>query len=157
MQSSIIITLFISIILAAYGFYAGYYRPMAKLTWLAQACFGVMIFLMIPSLIIVLWVQSGAQDRLAETGFTPHPGIEEPVGMAVGFGKNAKWVFKTDAAKDSIFNFYRDEDNSIDWELINEKSDVLIFRRGKRKKMVIGLNQERSSNTLRFTQTVFTD
>jgi DNA-binding transcriptional regulator of glucitol operon len=77
--------------------------------------------------------------------------------MAVGFGKNAKWVFKTDAAKDSIFNFYRDEDNSIDWELINEKSDVLIFRRGKRMKMVIGLNQERSSNTLRFTQTLFTD
>jgi hypothetical protein len=157
MQSSIIITLFISIILAAYGFYAGYYRPTAKLTWLVQACFGCMIFLMIPSLIIVLWVQSSAQDRLAETGFNPHPAIEETVGITAGFGKNAKWVFKTDAAKDSIFNFYRDEDNSLDWVLINEKSDVLIFRRGKRRKMVIGLNQERSSNTLRFTQTVFTD
>ena len=112
---------------------------------------------MIPSLIIVLWVQSSAQERLAETGFIPHPAIEETVGLTAGFGKNAKWAFKTDAAKDSIFNFYRDEDNSLDWELINEKSDVLILRKGIRKKMVVGLNQGRSSNTLRFTQTVFTD
>ena len=157
MQTSIIITLFISIILAAYGFYAGYYRPTAKLTWLAQACFGCMIFLMIPILIIVLWVQTSAQDRLSETGFIPHPAIEETVGVTAGFGKNAKWVFKTDATKDSIFNFYRDEDNSLGWELINEKSDVLIFRKGKRKKIVIGLNQGKSSNTLRFTLKVYTD
>jgi len=157
MQSSIIVTLLISIILAAYGFYAGYYRPTVKLTWLPQACFGCMTFLMIPVLIIVLWVQSSAQDRLAVAGFTPHPAIEETVGLTAGFGKEAKWVFKTDAAKDTIFNFYRDEDNSLDWELINEKPDVLIFRKGKRKKMVIGLNQGSSSNTLRFTLKVFTD
>jgi hypothetical protein len=157
MQTSVIIILCISIILAAYGFYAGYYRPTEKLTWLAQACFGCMTFVMIPFLIIVLWVQSSAQDRLAEIGFIPHPAIEETAGFTAGFGKNAKWAFKTDAAKDSIFGFYRDEENSLDWELICEKSDVLIFRKGISKKMVIGLDQGRFSNTLRFTLTEFDD
>jgi hypothetical protein len=152
MQFSIIIILIFCIILAGQGYYSGYYRPTAILAWLAQAGFIFMTFLMIPILIIVLWLQSGAQDRLAGTRFIPHPSIEETVGIAAGVGKNPKWAFKTEASEDSIFNFYRDKENRKGWELINDDSIMMIFQEGK-KKMVIGVSKGWSPNTLIYSLT----
>jgi hypothetical protein len=147
MQTSIIVILLICIILAAEGCYAGFIRPIRVFAWMAQAGFIFMTFGMIPCLIIALWLQSGAKERLARTGFVPHPSIKESVGIATGIGKNPTWTFKTEESDKSIADFYRLEKNRKGWKLANNRSLMMIFEKDK-KKMVIGVHKGWTSNTL---------
>jgi len=150
MQNFVIVILIISVLLAAQGYYCGYYRPTVIHAWLAQAGFFFMSFVLIPFLAVALWLQSGAQDRLVAIGFVPHPSIEEVAGIAVGYGKNPKWAFASNAKRDEIVNFYRDEKNRAGWKLINSSSMMLIFKKDNLE-MDVGLSKGWLANTLIFS------
>ena len=147
MQDSIIIILSGCIILAAYGFYAGFIRREPLTDWKARAGFVFLVSVIIPLLIIVLWLQSGAKGRLARTGFVPHPSVEESVGISVGIGKRPTWVFKFHASEKSIADFYRLEENREGWNLTNNNPLMMILKKDKTT-MVIGVNKGLRSNTI---------
>lgn len=147
MQDSIIIILLAFTIMAAYGYYVGFIRRDPLIGWLAQAGFVFSICVMIPFLIIVLWLQSGAKDRLARIGFVPHPSIEESVGISVGIGKRPIWVFETHASEKSIADFYSVEKNREGWSLTNNNPVMMIFKKDKMT-MVIGVAKEWTSSSI---------
>lgn len=152
MQPSIIVILLFIIIMACSGYYLHYYRPERIWAYKAQASYIFLTFILIPFLVVVLWLQSDAPNKLKKTGFTPHPSIQESVGIAVGIGKNPNWVFKTPQDKTLIFNFYRDKRNRRGWEIVNDSSFMLNFKQEK-KKMTILFSEGRLTNTLIFSLT----
>lgn len=152
MQTSIIVLLVICLYLAVQGYYFGFIRPPRVFAWLQQATFVFMAFLMIPFLAGVLWLQSGAENRLARVGIVPHPSIEETVGVAMGVGDNPIWMSTVDAPAESIADFYRTEANRQGWNLTNDSPTMLILNRGE-KKMVIGVHEGWDSRTVTYTLT----
>lgn len=156
MQTAIIVILLICIILAAFGCYSGYIRPIPISAWMAQAGFFFMTFVMIPFLVIVLWLQSGAKDRLAATGFVPHPSIKESVGITTGIGNSPTWTFKTEESNKTIVDFYRLEKNRQGWKLTNDSPLIMIFEKDG-KKMVIGVHKGWTSNTIIYKLTAQND
>lgn len=151
MQQSLLILLVLAIILAVLGFYFGFIRPPKVMAWLQQSAFVIMAFLIIPFIIFTLNSQTQAPDRLASTGFKPHPAIVESVGIASGISNNPTWVFEIDANKDQVRNFYLSEENTGDWELSTDADIMLIFKKDDLT-MTIGFNEGRTSNTLTFMQ-----
>jgi hypothetical protein len=84
MQGSLIFLLIICFFLSLQGYYFGFLRPTAVLAWLQQATFVISTFLLIPILVYVLASQSGAIERLENTGIRPYPSIRESVVFGNG-------------------------------------------------------------------------
>lgn len=150
MQTSIILLLVACIALAIEGYYFGFVRPPRVLAWLQQATFIIMTFMLVPLLLLVLYYQSAAEDRLKEAGFTPHPSIRESIGIGFGAGNNPIWVFEFDAGEQAFRDFYTSAENTGDWKLVSDNGFFLIFEQAGAS-MLAGFREGRGSNTLTFT------
>lgn len=145
MQFSLIILLIFSALLAAQGFYFGFIKPPRTLAWLQQSTFLIMTFLLIPFLVVVLFQQEGDIEKLAQTGFKPHPAITESVGLT----NESTWVFEIDASKNEVREFYRNPENTGDWKITTDTGVMMIFSRNSQK-MTIGFREARGANTLSY-------
>jgi hypothetical protein len=152
METTLIILVSFCTLLAAQGYYFGFKKPPPVLAYLQQTTFVVMTFILIPFLLIVLWLQWGAKDRLAETGILPHPSITEALGIAVGVGANPIWLFEVEASASAVADFYRATTNRPGWNLTTDTHILLILRRGS-EKMVVGISEKQGSSTLSFQLT----
>ena len=87
---------------------------------------------MIPILVIVLWLQHTATDRLIKkTGIVPHPSIVETIGVATGVrvvGNDPTWMFKVEASREEVMNFYRKEGNRHGWSLVSDNIMIILER-----------------------------
>ena len=150
MQISLIGILIFSTFFAGVTYYLGYYRSKEPFYWLSQSSFIITIFLLIPLLLIVLWLQNDSQNKLAEIGFVPVSSIQQSVGISVGIGENPTWIFETNQGKEAVFSFYRNKNNRQNWELVSDTPAILLFKQENRK-MVIALSEVRTTNTLIFS------
>lgn len=91
-----------------------------------------LVFVLVPVLLIALWYQSGAENRLKEIGFTPYPGFISSSGVAAGQGKNPIWVFSVEGDLAAVLEFYRRPENHNGWTLVSENEGLLLFRHEKR-------------------------
>ena len=103
------------------------------------------MFFIAPIIATTLYYQSGAEDRLQKSGFTPHSSFESSVGVATGTGDNPIWMFSTNSDKQTIVDFYKQEQNHQDWKLTGEDAKWLIFTK-EDQKMRINI----SNNTVLF-------
>ena len=147
MQNSLILLLVLSLALSLQGYYFGFLRPTAVLAWLQQAAFMISTFLMIPILIYVLVAQSGAIERLENTGIRPYPGIRESIGFGNGWADNPTWVFEVDANSSEIREFYSSAANTGDWSFQGDDGIYLRFRKNDLV-MKIAYRDNWSSDTL---------
>ena len=147
MQNSLLLLLIFSLVLSLQGYYFGFYRPLAVLSWLAQSTFVIATFLLIPILIYVLVTQVGAIERLENTGIRPFPGIKESVGIANGKGDNPTWVFEVQASSDEIREFYRSAENTGDWSFQGDDGINMRFSNNDRL-LKIAYRDSGSSETL---------
>ena len=147
MQSSLIFLLIFSLLLALQGYYFGFYRPPPVLAWLAQSAFVIATFMLVPILVYVLIMQSGAIGRLQVAGIRPYPGIQESIGIANGKGDNPTWMFEVQASSAEINEFYRTAENIGDWSFHSDDGIYLRFRRND-KVMKIAFRDGHSSDTL---------
>ena len=111
-----------------------------------------MSFVIVPVLSIVLLLQGGAKGRLVEVGITPHPAIEETIGVAAGIGSTPLWVFRVNTTAESVAEFYRTEANREGWKLLSDSRDALILGRDHNR-MSIGVYQAPRSRTLTYLLT----
>jgi hypothetical protein len=147
MQNSLLLLLIFSLVLSLQGYYFGFYRPLAVLSWLAQSTFVIATFLLIPILIYVLVTQAGAIERLENSGIRPFPGIKESVGIANGKGDNPTWVFEVQASSDEIREFYRSAENTGDWSFQGDDGINMRFSNNDRL-LKIAYRDSGSSETL---------
>lgn len=91
-----------------------------------------MLFIIAPIIVIVLWSQSGAQQRLHDLGFVPHPKFVSSMGIATGVGESPTWVFDTDATEAEIVAFYKREEHRPGWQLTGQGPSVLVFKNARR-------------------------
>lgn len=145
MQSSLIILLIFCALLAAQGFYFGFIKPPRTLAWLQQSTFIIMTFMLIPFLIVVLIQQQGDIEKLAQTGFMPHPAITKSVGLT----GESTWVFEIDASENEVRDFYKNPENTGDWKLTIDTGVMMIFSLDSQK-MTIGYREGRGANTLSY-------
>lgn len=155
MQTSVIVIFIIFIVIAVYCYYAGFIKRDPYTYWFAQSGFVFSTFLMIPFLIIILWLQSTATDRLTKkAGIIPHPSIVESVGIAIGIGNNPTWVFKVKASPEEIMAFYRNENNRPGWILVSDNKIVkMLVLKGDKKGMSISTFEDRTSRKVIYTLT----
>lgn len=106
--------------------------------------FVLMLFMMVPLFSFALWKQSGAVERLASTGVTPHPGIQHAIGLATG---PSIWVFKSKSTTEDLKSFYHSEEGLDGWELISSSDDMLIVSNGH-ESMSISTSLNADSNTI---------
>ncbi len=92
--------------------------------------------MLIPACVVVLWIQSGAINRLVKTDIIPHPSIVEAIGTAAGIGHNPLWMFKVKATSGDIMTFYRKESNRPGWTLSEDNPTMLIFNRDKKRMLI---------------------
>jgi len=133
-------------ILLGVSYYLGYRSHSEKFPWLAKASFLFVVFLLIPTLTVVLFYQSTAKDRLLQTGFVPYSEITETVGISFGVGQNPTWVFRVKST-DGIEKFYLDETNRPDWSLLKSSKDMVIYQKGN-SKMKVGLHRGLTSSSI---------
>ena len=138
MAPSTLALLAFCILAAAVSYYLGFVRPPRVLAWLSQAAFVVFTFLLIPILLLVLWRQFGAEERLAEYDITPHPAINHALGIATGSGGRPLWMFSVEAAPESVVAFYRDESHRPGWEIVSDGNIFLLLGRGNERMMIGG-------------------
>ena len=147
MEISVMALAIIFIILAIYCYYAGFVKRDPYTYWIAQGGFVFSTFFMIPFLLIVLWLQSTATDRLTKkTGVVPHPSIVESVGIATGIGNNPTWIFKVKASPEEIMTFYGHENNRPGWNPVSDNRVIkmLVFKRDKQR-ISISIYEDRIS------------
>ena len=100
-----------------------------------RASIFILLFLIVPVIIVVLYNQSNAESRLAQTGFKPYPGISRSVGVLTGTGKNPLWLFSIDDDIDtvSIIKYYKNPENHKGWRLISKSTNMLLFQKDNMK------------------------
>ena len=147
MQGSLIFMLLVCFVLSLQGYYFGFFRPLAVLAWLAQSTFVISTFLLIPILIYVLVSQSGAIERLENTGIRPYPGIVESIGLGNGWGDNPTWMFEVHANSGEVREFYSSPENTGDWSFQGDDGIYLRFRKNDLV-MKIAFSDNWSSDTL---------
>ncbi|MEN8304319.1 MAG: hypothetical protein ABFQ64_09630, partial [Campylobacterota bacterium] len=105
----------------------------------------IIMFFIAPIIATTLYYQHGAKDTLKKSGFTPHSSFESSVGVAVGTGDNPVWMFSTELDKQTIIDFYKQEQSHKGWKLKGEDEKWLTFTKND-KKMRINI----SNNTALF-------
>lgn len=147
MQTSLLLLLIFSLFLSLQGYYLGFYRPPAVLAWLAQSTFVIATFMLMPLLVYVLVLQSGAIERLESAGIRPFPGIRESVGIATGRGDNPTWVFEVRASSEELREFYGSGENTGEWSFQADDGIFLRFTQNEQV-MKIAFRDNVSSDTL---------
>lgn len=133
METSLLIILGSCISFSALLYYFIFVKRESDLGWRGRAGIFSILFIITPIILIVLFSQSGAEDRLRKIGFEPHPNFSGSVGIAVGTGKNPIWVFSTDGDSNSILQFYKVHENHGDWSLLTESQNELVFEKEHQK------------------------
>ncbi len=139
MEKSIVLLLFFSVVLAVTSFYLGFINPAKNLSLAVKISFILVILILIPLFTAILWLQSGAKERLSITGIVPYPELKETIGVAFGIGERPVWLFKTGEDNVSIRSFYSNENNRQGWKLLDiDKQNVTL---GKKDKIMIITSQ----------------
>ncbi len=147
MEISLIIILSFTLLFAVLLYYVFIVKRKHDLGARGIAGMIVMIAIIAPILLMVLFNQSGAEQRLKEMGFNPHPDFTGSIGIATGSGENPIWIFSTNAETESIVHFYKERDNHDGWSLISENHNRLFFIK-KDKKMSISVSNKKVFFTL---------
>ncbi len=127
MQASILSLLGFSLALAGLLFYLYVLRRESDFGGWGIAGLATILVLIVPVLLLVLWNQSEAEQRLRDIGFRPHPDFDSSVGLATGGGDNPTWVFASGAGRESILYFYRRPENHAGWSLVADNTASLAF------------------------------
>lgn len=136
MDSTLIAILVGGLSFAALLYYVFFIRRETDLSGWGTSGLIAMLFVIAPVIIMALWSQSGAESRLNELGFEPHPGFVSSVGIATGTGRNPTWVFSTDAEAQAIMDFYRQHQNRDGWSLAAERQSSLTFTKAHERMTV---------------------
>ena len=147
MESSLILTLGLSLLYAASLYYIFIVKRLRDLGSDGVAGMIVILVVITPIILMVLYNQSGADQRLKKYGFNPHPDFTSSVGIATGSGEHPTWLFSTNAKIESIVEFYKKLDNHKGWLLISENNNRLVFVK-EGEKMSININDENIVFTL---------
>ena len=150
MEAHLVVLLLAFIVLAVQGYYFGFIRPPEIFAWLQQTTFVVMTFMLIPVMLMVLWSQAGAVDRLAANGITPHPDIRSSIGAATGHGLGPTWVFRLHAEFEDVKAFYEVPENRADWELVADSANMVLLSSDEQR-MAITVSQSGRSPALIYT------
>lgn len=87
----------------------------------------------------LLWLRTGAAERLQAAGIAPHPALREPVGLAAGRpGTRQVWVFATTGPGRDLLAFYRDPAHLSGWRIAEDGNAALAFRQGDRRLVIAG-------------------
>lgn len=130
MDVSLIALLGFNLIFAALLYYFIFIRREQRLgPWAKSGLFAI-LFIILPLLVMTLWYQAGAAQRLHQLGFTPYPGLISSSGTATGTGESPLWVFSFKGNSDALLQFYKDKNNHKGWTLVSETATGLSFKRG---------------------------
>ncbi len=129
MDLSLIALLAGCLLLAGLLYYVIFVRREHPVSPWGKSSLVTLVFLLIPVLLIALWYQAGAQDRLVQIGFTPYPGFVASSGVATGLGERPVWVFSVDGGAEPVLEFYRRPDNRKGWVLVSDGRSLLLFER----------------------------
>ncbi len=138
MDTSLIITLTGLLLFAWALYYYLFVKRESDFFFLGKSGLFIIMFFIVPIIATTLYYQSGAKDKLQKSGFTPHSSFESSIGVAVGTGDNPIWMFSTKLEKQTIIDFYKQEQNHQGWKLSGENDKWLIFTK-KDKKMSINI------------------
>ena len=108
METSLILILSISLSFAALLYYVFIVKRQLDIGARGVAGMIVILVVITPILLMVIFNQSGAEQRLRKYGFNPHPDFTGSVGIATGSGKHPIWLFSTNAKTESIVQFYKE-------------------------------------------------
>ena len=129
MDPSLIGLLALFIAGAALTYHFGFVHPSSTLEWRIKAGFVVFTAMLIPVVVYVLVLQSGAVDRLGRLGVEPFPGVRHVVGAAAGQGEAPVWVFATDPAGGPALEWYDDPATRTGWTIAERSAGTLILVR----------------------------
>ena len=141
MDTSLIITLAGLLLFAWALYYYLFIKRVSDFFFLGKSGLFIIVFFIVPIITTTLYYQSGAEDRLQKSGFTPHSSFESSIGVAAGTGDNPIWMFSTNSDKQAIIDFYKQEQNHQGWKLTDEDEKWLIFTK-KDKKMRINITNK---------------
>ena len=147
MEISLILILGVSLSFAALLYYVFVVKRQLDIGARGVAAMIAILVIITPILLMVLFNQSGAEQRLKKLGFNPHPDFTASVGVATGMGENPIWLFSTNAKTETIVKFYKSKDNHHGWSLISESYNRLVFVK-KDKKISISVSNENVYFTL---------
>jgi len=147
MELSLIIFLIICAAWAALLYYIFIIKKAPDLGAGGRSGIVVFTFVLIPFLAIVLWSQSGSDDRLAELGITPYPGFVSSVGVATGTGTNPTWIYEVTEEEGTLLDFYKNPDNHQGWTIVSGSGMGIALERGA-KKLTIQVNGDKVFFTL---------
>ncbi|MDH5327175.1 MAG: hypothetical protein OEZ68_18325 [Gammaproteobacteria bacterium] len=137
MDESLVIILIVLLIAASLLYYHIYVKR-TKVNYRTKAGLFNILFVITPILLLALYYQSGAENRLSEVGFVPHPNFQSSVGVVTGTEKEPIWVFSYRGNKSEIMNFYRDTENHGVWRLLSDRETALTFyNHGKKMNLMI--------------------
>ena len=95
-----------------------------------------------PIVALALWVQYGAEERLAEIGITPWAGLVEVQGMVAGRGERRRsWTFTIDGEARELIEFYSDPAHLGGWQISEQTWQTLILHRGEERLQISGTDQ----------------
>jgi hypothetical protein len=152
MQTSLITLLAGFIVFAFISYRVGFAKPQQSLTWQSQAGFIVIVFMLIPSVLFVLWQQAGAKKGLAEIGIQPLPELTQSVGIATGTALTGTrvWMFHADVKASDVIGFYRNTETRSSWQLIGEAPAMLVLKRNHQR-LTINVNESTSDTVVIYT------
>ena len=115
---------------ATVSWYFGFLAPGNGATWRHQTAFLVTTVMLIPAVAYVLYLQTGAVQRLQDHGVTPLPEVRHVVGIAAGQGSAPVWVFAGDVTRTDTLVFYDDPETRPGWEVAARGATMIVLRRG---------------------------
>ena len=108
---------------------------------------------LLPAIVGVLVLQREALPRLAAEGLEPHPGIRNPVGIAVGAARFTRgsptWVFTFDPSESGGLEFYGSGETRPGWELLEESPGMVILGRND-ERMAVSISGGSSRPTIQY-------
>ena len=143
MQPTLIVLLFIFTVLAVLGYYIGFIQQARVLQSRSQTLFIIMTFVLIPLLVVVLRLQTGARRRLENTGITPHPAIRNAIGVTFGAGESPTWLFNVGQARADILNFDVVPDfdvvpeNRDGWHIVSQSETMVVLVKSERAMTIL--------------------
>lgn len=129
MDTALIALLAGCLVLAALLYYVNYVHPQEPTGHWGKSGLINLMLVLVPVLVIALWFQDGAEDRLAELGLTPYPGFVSSSGVATGAGESPVWVFSVEGDPEQVLAFYRRAENRAGWSLHSESGSLLLLEK----------------------------
>jgi hypothetical protein len=129
MDSSLIALLGGCLLMAALLYYVIFVRREHLIISWGKSGLVSLVFVLVPVLLIALWFQSGAENRLERIGFKPYPGFVSSSGIATGLGEKPFWVFSVEGGAETVLEYYRQPENRNGWALVADTESLLLFER----------------------------